>query len=145
MLKTEAAVSYHDDYKDSGGSASLQAEPATNFDFARCKLVDGELVRVRNNGKRIFSMGSWEANIGRSRSVTSCSHASRCLNAFTVMEAHPRCATPTGSPPHIDGLGWRRVARVRIENDSNVLGLVPQTDDPLADFSVICAVEIWIR
>jgi hypothetical protein len=51
FIEKDDAEGYCEDYNDSAGdagNASLHAELSTNSDFARCKVVDGELVRGRN-------------------------------------------------------------------------------------------------
>jgi hypothetical protein len=63
FLEKDDAQNYTEDYNDSAGdagNASLHAEPSTNFDFTRCKIVDGELVRGRNHDQPPKRVGTAE-------------------------------------------------------------------------------------
>jgi hypothetical protein len=51
-VEKEAAESYYNDYDDSyPGGATLQTEPATNFDFRWYRLVDGQMFRGQSSEK----------------------------------------------------------------------------------------------
>jgi hypothetical protein len=62
------------------------------------------------------------------------------IERSSITDLTPVCGYPLTEV----GLWWRRIARVRVQYGSNVLRLIPQSDDPIAEFSVIGAVKIRV-